>query len=161
GQSTVILAGVPDGADPSRFYQQVCQVVETQGSTRDEVAVTGAAAAESLLGIQILEDLGVPKAFLGASVRGDEAWKWPSSLHGLRLFAARRVGLVPIAALVMMLVFLVYFRNLPAALLPLPGVAATMLFVFGIMGWLGTPLYLTTTVMPVLLTVISVTNDIY
>ena len=36
-----------------------------------------------------------------------------------------------------------------------------MLFVFGLMGWCDVPLYLTTAVMPVLLTVISVTNDIY
>jgi predicted RND superfamily exporter protein len=36
-----------------------------------------------------------------------------------------------------------------------------MLLVFGLMGWLGVPIYLTTAVMPVLLTVISVTNDVY
>ena len=60
-----------------------------------------------------------------------------------------------------MLVLLLCFRNVLAALLPLPGVAATMLLVFGLMGWLGVPIYLTTAVMPVLLTVISVTNDIY
>ena len=77
------------------------------------------------------------------------------------MFVARHIGLVPLAALVMMLVLLLCFRNVLAALLPLPGVAATMLLVFGLMGWLGVPIYLTTAVMPVLLTVISVTNDIY
>jgi len=61
----------------------------------------------------------------------------------------------------MMLVLLLYFRSLAAALLPLPGVAATMMFVFGLMGWMNQPIYITTAIMPVLLTVISVTNDIY
>jgi predicted RND superfamily exporter protein len=74
---------------------------------------------------------------------------------------ARHIGLVPLSALVMMLVLLLCFRNVLAALLPLPGVVATMLLVFGLMGWLGVPIYLTTAVMPVLLTVISVTNDVY
>jgi len=46
-------------------------------------------------------------------------------------------------------------------LLPLPGVLATMVFVFGLMGWLGVPVYLTTVVMPVLLMATGVTNDIY
>ena len=70
-------------------------------------------------------------------------------------------ALCRLAALVMMLVLLLCFRNVLAALLPLPGVVATMLLVFGLMGWLGVPIYLTTAVMPVLLIVISVTNDIY
>jgi predicted RND superfamily exporter protein len=56
---------------------------------------------------------------------------------------ARGLGLVPVAVLVMMLVFLVSFRNLLATLLPLPEVAATLLFVFGLMGWLGVSIYLT------------------
>ena len=46
-------------------------------------------------------------------------------------------------------------------LLPLPGVAASILFTFGLMGWCGVPVYLTIAVMPVLLTATSVTNDIY
>jgi predicted RND superfamily exporter protein len=46
-------------------------------------------------------------------------------------------------------------------LIPLPGVAATLLFVFGMMGWSGIPIYLTLAVMPVLLTATGVTNDIY
>ncbi len=129
--------------------------------------------AEALFGVQILEDLGVPGALLGderAAVplagRSDET-VLPAGraaapgCTNCATFVARHIGLVPLAALVMMLVLLVCFRNVLAALLPLPGVAATMLFVFGLMGWLGVPIYLTTAVMPVLLTVISVTNDIY
>ena len=160
-QSTVILVGVPEGADRAQFYETVRTVIGGHENAPDKIAVTGAPVAESLLGVQILEDLGVPKVLLGASIQGQTDWKRPSSVHELRLFAARRLGLVPLAALVMMLVFLLCFRNVLAALLPLPGVAATMIFVFGLMGWCEVPLYLTTAVMPVLLTVLSVTNDIY
>ena len=164
GQSTVILVGVPDGVDRARFHGSILKIIAAQKAARDEVAVTGAPVAESLFGIQILQDLGVPGGWLGDAaqgVAGKNDWKIPGSLHELRRFIARHLGLVPLSALVMMLVLLVCFRNSLAALLPLPGVAATMLFVFGLMGWLGVPIYLTTAVMPVLLTVISVTNDIY
>ena len=161
GQATVILVGVPTGGDRAQFYQTVRTLIAGHTNATDEIAVTGAPVAESLLGVQILEDLGVPGALLGASIQGQTDWKWPSSAHDLRVFAARRIGLVPLAALVMMLVFLLCFRNVLAALLPLPGVAATTIFVFGLMGWCDVPLYLTTAVMPVLLTVLSVTNDIY
>ena len=164
GKSTVILIGVPEGTDRTRFLVKVRQIIAAQKAAPDEIAVTGAPVAESLFGIQILEDLGVPSAFLGdaaQSVAGRAGWQMPASLHELRVLVAQHIGLVPLAALVMMLVLLVCFRNVLAALLPLPGVAATMVFVFGLMGWLGVPIYLTTAVMPVLLTVISVTNDIY
>jgi hypothetical protein len=162
GKSTVILVGVPNGADRTQLYRQVQHIISSvQKSARDEIAVTGAPVAEALLGTQILEDLGVPRALLGASTQGNEELRRPTSLHELRLWAARRIGLVPLAALVMMVVFLFCFRNVLAALLPLPGVAAVLLVVFGLMGWCDVPLYLTSAVMPVLLTVISVTNDIY
>src|ERR1017187_2958745 len=161
GHSTVILVGVPTGADRTQFYGKILQIIHAKKTAADEIAVTGAPVAESLFGVQILEDLGVPASVLGAGARADADWKMPASLHELRVFVARHIGLVPLAALVMMLVLLFSFRNALAALLPLPGVAATMLLVFGLMGWLGVPIYLTTAVMPVLLTVISVTNDIY
>ena len=162
GQFTVILVGVPPAADRAQFHAQVLRIITAKKTTADEIAVTGAPVAESLFGVQILEDLGVPASVLGAGAGATGAdWKMPASLHELRVFVARHIGLVPLAALVMMLVLLLCFRNVLAALLPLPGVLATMLLVFGLMGWLGVPIYLTTAVMPVLLTVISVTNDIY
>ena len=161
GRSTVILVGVPDGTERTQFYETIRDLIAAHKNADNDIAVTGAPAAESLLGVQILEDLGVPAGLLGTSIQGRTAWKMPTSAHELRVFAARHLGLVPLAALVMMLVFLLCFRNMLAALLPLPGVAATMVFVFGLMGWCHVPLYLTTAVMPVLLTVLSVTNDIY
>ena len=164
GRSTVILIGVPDNADRAQFYAKTLQIIAAKKSAPDEIAVTGAPVAESLFGVQILEDLGVPKTLLGAGAReaGEKPkWKTPASLHELRVFVARHIGLIPLAVMVMMLVLLLCFRNALAALLPLPGVLATMLLVFGLMGWLGVPIYLTTAVMPVLLAVISITNDIY
>ena len=164
GKSTVILVGVPDGADRAQFHGKILQIIAAKKSATDEIGVTGAPVAESLFGVQILEDLGVPGTLLGDAaqrVSKNAGWKIPASLPELRVFIARHIGLVPLSALVMMLVLLVCFRNVLAALLPLPGVAATMIFVFGLMGWLGVPIYLTTAVMPVLLTVLSVTNDIY
>jgi hypothetical protein len=164
GQSTVILVGIPNDADRSQLCGTIRRIIAARNAQPDAIGITGAPVAEALLGTQILEDLGVPRALLGASVQahGDEpAWEWPASLHELRLLVARHVGLVPVAALVMLLVVFLCFRNWIAALVPLPGVMATMVFVFGLMGWLGVPIYLTTAVMPVLLTVISVINDIY
>ncbi len=164
GQSTVILVGIPNGADRSQLCGTIRRIIAARNAQPDAIGITGAPVAESLLGVQILEDLGVPKALLGASVQADSdkpAGGWPAGLHEVRLLVARHVGLVPVAALVMLVVVFLCFRNWIGVLVPLPGVVATMIFVFGLMGWLGVPIYLTTAVMPVLLTVISVTNDIY
>lgn len=165
GRSTVILVGVPESADREQFYGNILQIIAAQKNGTDEIAITGAPVAESLFGIQILEDLGVPDALLGAgAAKVVEDRKLEHGTHAVGnsiLAVLEKIGLVPLSALVMMLVLLVCFRNPLAALLPLPGVAATMIFVFGLMGWLGVPIYLTTAVMPVLLTVVSVTNDIY
>lgn len=164
GKSTVILLGAPDAGDNTALYRRVLDVIRATPSSPDEVSVTGAPVAEALFGIHILEDLGVPGGLLGATTHSaleGGARVWPSSAYELRLFIVRRIGLLPLAVVVMMLVFLFSFRNVLASLLPLPGVLAALVFIFGLMGWLGVPVYLTTAVMPVLLTVISVTNDIY
>jgi len=165
GKSTVILIGTPSGCDRTQFYRDVLGVIAAKAiQTSDEIVVTGAPVAESLLGIHILEDLGVPKSLLGGTTLGESkntGWGMPESLHDLRLLVARRIGLVPLAALVMMLILLLAFRNVLAMLLPLPGVAATLLFVFGLMGWTEVPIYLTIAVMPVLLVTTGVINDVY
>ena len=154
GQSTAILISTPADCDRTRLYEQLKQLIAARQPVTEEIAVTGAPIAESLLGIHILEDLGVPQKFLGASTRSSAeqaAWKMPANLHELKLFVARRIGLVPVTILVMVLVFLVTFRNPLATLVPLPGIVATLVSVFGLMGWAGVPVYLTTAVMPVLL----------
>jgi predicted RND superfamily exporter protein len=163
GKSTAILIGVPPDGNRNQLYQQVLDIIATKKTFSETVAVTGAPVAEALLGIHMLEDLGVPKAWLGTSTqsgRKDE-WKRPTSLYEIQLLIARRMGLVVLTGLVLVLVLFASFRNLLAALLPLPGILATLLFVFGLMGWCGVPVYLTIAVMPVLLIVTGVTNDIY
>ena len=193
GQSTVILVGIPAAADRAHLYQQILLLVSTardrlsrntpsplkeRPSTRlkpgsletehapmqDEIAVTGAPVGEALLGIHILEDLGVPKRLLGTSTRSHSeagAWRWPTTIQDLKQLVTRHVGLVPVTASVMMLIFLLSFRNVLAMLLPLPGMLVTILLMFGFMGWVGIPIYLTLAVMPVLLIATGVTNDVY
>jgi predicted RND superfamily exporter protein len=164
GRSTAILLGAPPGTDRTQLYERVLGVIAARGPTEEDISVTGAPVAEALLGIHILEDLGVPRALLGTSTRSHTeqvAWSWPGSLHDLRVLLARRLGLVPLALLVMMLVFYASFRSLPATLLPLPEVGATLVFVFGLMGYCQVPIYLTIAVMPVLLTAMCVTDEIH
>lgn len=164
GRSTAVMVGTPAGADRTRLYEQVLGRIAALGSVPEDIAVTGAPVAEALLGIHILEDLGVPAALLGTSTRSHKetsVWKRPASLHELRLLLARKIGLVPVALLVMMAVFLVAFRNIVALLLPLLEVAATLAFVFGLLGWFGVPVYLTLAVTPVLLTAMCVTDEIH
>jgi predicted RND superfamily exporter protein len=163
-KSTCILVGTPEDCDRAALYRQVLGAIGKRPASAEKLSVTGAPVAEALLGVHILEDLGVPKALLASGGAGGEtpmSWKFPRNLYDMRLLIARGVGLVPVAVVVMVLVFLAAFRNLVATLIPLPGVAAGLLFTFGMMGWCGVPVYLTTAVIPVLLTVISVTNDIY
>ena len=164
GQFTVLLVGVPDNADRSKLCENILKIAANQQTKQDPIAVTGAPIAEALLGTQIIEDLGVPGRFLGgtAQILADkEHSNLVTGPRAVRLFVAKHIGLMPAAMLAMLLVLLICFRNGPAVLLPLPGAVATLLFVFGLMGWLNVPIYLTTAVMPVLLTVLSVTNDIY
>ena len=164
GKSTAILVGTPAGCDRTLLYTQVQETIARRQPVSEEIAVTGVPVAESLLGIHILEDLGVPPQLLRASTRSSAEqaeWKMPTNLHQMQLFVARRIGLVPLAILVMLLVFFVTFRNPLATLVPLPGIVATLVTVFGLMGWAGVPIYLTTAVMPVLLVATGVTNDIY
>lgn len=163
-QSTCILLGAPEGTDRTQLYEQVLRVVERHRGAPEDIAVTGAPAAEALLGIHILEDLGVPRAWLGTSTRSHKerpGWQWPGNVYEARRLIARNIGLVPVAVLVMMLVFFATFRTYGATLLPLPEVGATLIFVFGLMGWCGVPIYLTIAVMPVLLTAMCVTDEIH
>ena len=164
GNSTAILIGTPADCDRTRLYEELKAMIAARQPVPEEIAVTGAPVAESLLGIHILEDLGVPQKVLGASTRSSAeqtAWKSPKNLHQLKLLVARRIGLVPVTILVMVAVFFVTFRNPLATLVPLPGIVATLVSVFGLMGWASVPIYLTTAVMPVLLIATGVTNDIY
>ncbi len=114
---------------------------QVDGEHGERVEVLGAPVAESLLGSHILADLGVPPSWIGDATR-----------HG---------GMVPLAVVVMGVVFLIAFRRLAAALLPLTEVGVCLTIVFGAMGWLGVPVYLTTAVLPVILTAVGVADEIH
>ncbi len=163
-KSTCILVGIPPGADRLELLRTVRETIASRGPLDDHITIIGAPVAEALLGTHILEDLGVPTFLLGhrTFATGDEeGGAVPASLHELRVWIARHVGLVPVAIAVMALVFLVSFRSLGAVALPLGEVGACLVFVFAVMGWLDVPVYLTTAVLPVILAATGITDEIH
>ena len=164
GKSASILVGVPAGADRTDMYNRIQELSAAHGPTPERVRVVGAPVAEALLGTHILEDLGVPRTLLGlraAQEETNDTQRLPRSLHEVRVWVGRHVGLVPIAIIIMAVVFVLAFRSLTAAVLPLIEVGACLVFVFGLMGWVGVPIYLTIAVMPVILTAIGVADEIH
>jgi len=163
-KATAVMVGVPPGADRTVFYRVVQEIVAAQGKIPETIDIIGAPVAEALLGAHILEDLGVPTSLLGgwsASHETEPPKGTPKNLNDLRRFIARHVGLVPLAIAIMALVFILRFRSVTAAALPLMEVGACLIVVFAIMGWLGIPVYLTTTVMPIILTATGITDEIH
>lgn len=69
--------------------------------------------------------------------------------------------LIPLALLVITLVFWIGCGRLAAAFVALLKVAACLLWTFGLMGWLGYPVYLTTAILPVILTTICLADEIH
>jgi len=162
GKATVILIGTPPGVDRTALYRRVQEVIARVQNTTERISITGPPVAEALLGTHILEDLGVPASLLGASTRAPEsATGFPKSFYELRRFIARHIGLVPVTMLVMALIFQLSFRRAAATAFPMLEVGACLAFVFGLMGWLDVPVYLTIAVMPVLLTAMAVTDEIH
>ena len=141
GRSAAVVIGASPEADRRAFYLRVREIAARQASE-----VLGAPVAETLLGSHILADLGVPAAWLGDGVA--EAPGFP-------------LGLVPLSLLVMSLVFLTGFRRPAVALLPLAKVGIGLALVFGLMGWLGVPVYLTTAVLPVLLIAVGTASEVH
>ncbi len=157
--STAILIGTPEG-NRLALCRQIRQIAARTPAPGNTVEVIGAPVAEALLGNHIFADLGVPSAVLDSS--GDHgSAKPPSSPGGLRSLPGRTVGLVPIAIAVMGCVFLISFRRPAAALLPLAEAGCCLVIVFGTMGWLGVPIYLTTAILPVVLTAVGVADEIH
>jgi len=110
------------------------------------VDVVGAPVAEALLGDHLLADLGVPNRWLVSTAS--------TAAH-------RGIPLVPAALVFMAGVFLLAFRRPAAALLPLAEVAVCLTVVFGAFGWLGIPVYLTTAVLPIVLTAVGTADEIH
>lgn len=162
--ATSILIGVPHGVSRDELLLEVKQVIAEKQPLPERIDVIGAPVAEALLGLHILEDLGVPDAILGYSTHADleeTDGHWPGSVNELRRLIARSVGLVPVAIFIMAGVFLLSFRSLLAVTLPLMEVGACLAFVFGLMGWLDVPVYLTIAVLPVILTAIGIADEIH
>ncbi|MDJ0842313.1 MAG: MMPL family transporter [Acidobacteriota bacterium] len=146
GSATAVYISPPD-REPREIYAEVRRTLTTFQDRPEKIDVIGAPAAETQLGLHLLEDLGVPPAL------------WGGLGTGARPHLG--IGLVPLAMIVMIGVFLIAFRNLPAAMLPLMEAGAALVFSFGIMGWFGVPVYLTTTVMPIILVAMGVTDEIH
>ncbi len=163
GRATTILVGIPEGRDRTELCEAVQDLVLARRGSPETIQMIGAPVAEALLGAHILDDLGIPRGLLGSRLgrQPSAAWGLPSSFDELAQLARQHVGLLPAAILVMSGVFLASFRRLAAVLLPLGEVGACLLFIFGLMGWLGVPVYLTITVMPVILTITGVTDEIH
>ena len=163
-QATAIFVGVPAAMNRTELYGRIRDIIAACGDTPGEIHAIGAPVAEALLGTHILEDLGVPSVLLGRSVsRANEevAWRIPRSLYELRRLIGHHIGLVPIALIIMLVVFAACFRSPTAAVLPLMEVGACLVFVFALMGWCGVPIYLTIAVLPVILTAIGVADEIH
>lgn len=164
-QSTAILLGVPANADRASFLHEVQAVLMTQHLPHIEVSITGSPVAESLLGIHLLQDLGVPPKWMG--IPAERPAIAPSSNSSLKTWqrslaaVVTSIGLAPLTAILMFGVFWISFRRVLAAVLPLFEVGACLLFLFGVMGWLNIPIYLTITVMPIILIATAVTDEIH
>ncbi|HEX6898328.1 MAG TPA: MMPL family transporter [Thermoanaerobaculia bacterium] len=82
------------------------------------------------------------------------------ALLGAHILADLR-ALVPFSVLVMAGVFLLVFRRPAAALVPMIKTGACLAVTFGAMGWLGVPVYLTTAILPVMLTALGITAEVH
>jgi predicted RND superfamily exporter protein len=69
--------------------------------------------------------------------------------------------LVPLAMTVIALVVWLGCRRLRGVLLALGEVGTCLIFTFGVMGWLGVPVYLPTAVLPVILTTLGLADEIH
>ncbi|HEX2254487.1 MAG TPA: MMPL family transporter [Thermoanaerobaculia bacterium] len=133
GRGTAIVVGVPDpGADEPGRRARLVRAVRAR-------LAGGAPPGHTL------ELVGAPAA---------------EALLGDHLLAD--LGrLVPLALVVMALVFLVAFRRLATALLPLAEAGGCLLVVFGAMGWLGIPVALNFAVLPVVLVAVGVADEVH
>ncbi|MEE9297061.1 MAG: MMPL family transporter [Phycisphaerae bacterium] len=166
--ATAVFVGIPDDADRIGLYRTITEIVAKHDAADDRIHVIGAPVAEALLGTHILEDLGVPGAVLGhslehagASARRDSRTSGSGGWAGAGRALVQRVGMVPLALAIIAVVFWIAFRGVAAVMLPLMEVGACLVLVFGVMGWLRVPFYLTMAVMPVILTVVGIADEVH
>ncbi len=161
-KGAAILVGAAPGINRVELFGRLQRAIATHELANEDVSIIGAPVAEALLGTYLLQDLGVPNMALGLNASSGSSAD-PASLdaYAIRRWIARSTGLVPIALLVMGMVFYVYFRSLAAVALPMIEVAACLIMVFSLMGWVGVPIYLTIAVMPIILTAAGVTDEVH
>lgn len=155
-----IVIYVPPQVDRTRLYREIEAVLARYPDERGDLSVVGAPVVEAMLGIQVLRDLGLPASWLGEVPSVNDVDPGASAPPPTGP-AFLRWGQVPLALLVMTLIFMAAFRSPMAAILPLLEVLGCLLFVFGIMGFSGFPVYLTTAILPVVLTAIGVSDEIH
>jgi uncharacterized protein len=132
-KAVTILLGVPP-VDPARpysraaLYERVAAAVRPFESATDRIVVVGAPAAESLLGVHILQDL---RLLLPLSIASIGLIVW---------LGTRRLAAIAVAYLKVVL---------------------CLVWTFGLMGWLGSPVYLTTAVLPVILVTVGLAAEIH
>ncbi len=162
-RSAAIYVGVRDGVDRADVDRRIRAIIDgtLDDASAARTGVVGGAAAETLLGAHIMDDLGVPRRFTGRDFarggRGDDV----STISAIRTLVADTVGLLPVAIGVMTVVLLLFFRRLLAVLLTMSEVVACLVFVFGLMGFAGVPVYLTVAVMPIILTAVGIADEIH
>jgi predicted RND superfamily exporter protein len=149
GRSVSLLVGVPPAAGaqaPAAAAQTPPAGAPTQILDRAALyrRIVATVAALDVPGDRVLV-AGAPaaEALLGVHI-----------LEDLKL-------LVPLTVAVIALLFWRGSRRWWATLAVLGKVAATLLFTFGLMGWLGFPLYLTTAVLPVILVSLCLADEIH
>lgn len=163
GRATAIHVGTPPQADRTALISTIHDVIARADTSGHQVDIIGAPVAEALLGTHILEDLGVSGAWSGLRTRrlADRPDAGLGAISRFRVAIARHVGLLPLSIAVMALVFLLSFRSFTAMLLPLAEAGACLVFVFGLMGWTGVPVYLTMAVLPVILVAMGLADEIH
>lgn len=166
-RAAAVLVGVPYGHERSSTYAAIRDAVDSHDPAPDLVKIVGAPVAEMLLGIHILEDLGVPGFVLralgvsGSIGRTTADAGSGASAYFLRVLIANRFGIFPLTAALMCAVLLFAFRRLAAVAVPLLKVGACLLVTLALMGWAGVPIYLTIAVLPVLIVSSGVTDEIH
>lgn len=129
--ATAILIGVPEGVDRTAFAGEVQRVVDRESEQAEEEVTI------HVVGPPVAE------ALLGLHVLED------------------LTRLLPLAIVLMAVVFWLAFRSLAGVLLPLAEVGACLVLTLGTMGWAGAPVYLTVAVLPVLLTAVGVADELH
>jgi hypothetical protein len=135
GRATAILVGVPGPSDP-------------RGSTVNRTALYHRVAAIALRHETAADRISVVGAPAAEALLGEHV------LADLAL-------LVPLALAVIAAVLWIACGRAWAALLGLAKVGAAQVFTLGLMGWCGQPVYLTSAMIPVLLTTIGLADEIH